>query len=175
MQSLYPPWKNELIALINQRNSTTFGDTDLTLSLDESSGANKTKVNVTAKEGSRWHGKGFISFTRRDIAKAFLGIPITVVIESAETTTIKAVIEILASRYGIVFDPTVDFSNDTLTTVVDFRDNPSKQITIPIANTSFVWRGALNITITNQEEAASARFYLGGTTLIGDIITIYPG
>lgn len=54
MRSLYPPWKDELITLINQRNGSVFSSSDLTLTLDGSSGANRAKVIVTANEGTKW-------------------------------------------------------------------------------------------------------------------------
>lgn len=52
MRSLYPPWKDELTSLINRRNSSVFSSSDLTLTLDGSSGANRAKVIVTANEGT---------------------------------------------------------------------------------------------------------------------------
>lgn len=175
MRSLYPPWKDELIALINQRNSSIFSNSDLTLTLDGSSGANRAKVIVTANEGTRWCGESFITYTRRDIAKAFLGIPIKIVLESVETTTIRAVIQAISDQYGFIFEPDVDFDSATLATTINFRDDTSKKILIPIANTSMVWRGQMNLTVTNQREASPAYLYSGATTLVGDTITIYPG
>src|SRR5699024_6387776 len=138
MRSLYPPWKDELIALINQRNSSVFSNSDLTLTLDGSSGANRAKVIVTANEGTRWCGESFITYTRRDIAKAFLGIPMKIVLESVETTTIRAVIQAISDQYGFIFEPDIDFDSATLATVIDFRDDTSKKILIPIANTPMV-------------------------------------
>lgn len=175
MRSLYPPWKDELIALINQRNSSVFSNSDLTLTLDGSSGANRAKVIVTANEGTRWCGESFITYTRRDIAKAFLGIPIKIVLESVETTTIRAVIQAISDQYGFIFEPDVDFDSATLATTINFRDDTSKKILIPIANTSMVWRGQMNLTVTNQREASPAYLYSGAATLVGDTITIYPG
>lgn len=156
MRSLYPPWKDELITLINQRNSSVFSNSDLTLTLDGSSGANRAKVIVTANEGTRWCGESFITYTRRDIAKAFLGIPIKIVLESVETTTIRAVIQAISDQYGFNFEPDVDFDSVTLATAINFRDDTSKKILIPIANTSMVWRGRLDLTVTNQREASPA-------------------
>ena len=175
MRSLYPPWKDELIALINQRNSSVFSNSDLTLTLDGSSGANRAKVIVTANEGTRWCGESFITYTRRDIAKAFHGIPIKIVLESVETTTIRAVIQAISDQYGFIFEPDVDFDSATLATTINFRDDTSKKILIPIANTSMVWRGRLDLIVTNQREASPAYLYSGATTLVGDTITIYPG
>ncbi|EOA6880730.1 hypothetical protein ACH8J2_005184, partial [Escherichia coli] len=133
MRSLYPPWKDELITLINQRNGSVFSNSDLTLTLDGSSGANRAKVIVTANEGTKWCGECFIVYARRDIAKAFLGIPVKIVLESVETTTIHAIIRAISDQYGFVFDPDVDFDAVTLATVIDFRDDISKKISIPIA------------------------------------------
>mgnify|MGYP001552081674 FL=1 len=175
MRSLYPPWKDELTSLINRRNSSMFSNSDLTLTLDGSSGANRAKVIVTANEGTKWCGESFIVYARRDIAKAFLGIPVKIVLESVETTTIHAIIRAISDRYGFVFDPDVDFDAVTLATVIDFRDDISKKISIPIANTSMVWRGRLDLTVTNQHDVSPAHLYAGATTVIGDIITIYPG
>ncbi len=175
MRSLYPPWKDELITLINQRNGSVFSNSDLTLTLDGSSGANRAKVIVTANEGTRWCGESFITYTRRDIAKAFLGIPIKIVLESVETTTIRAVIQAISDQYGFNFEPDVDFDSVTLATAINFRDDTSKKILIPIANTSMVWRGRLDLIVTNQREASPAYLYAGATTIVGDTITIYPG
>lgn len=175
MRSLYPPYKDELITLINQRNTTSFTASDLTLTLDGSSGANRAKVIVTADEGTRWCGESFVVYARRDIAKAFLGVPIKIVIESAETTTIKAVVQAISDRYGLTLEPELDFDVSTLNTVIDFRDEVSKKIIIPVANTSFVWRGQIDCTVTNQYETSPAPLYAGAATVIGDIITIYPG
>lgn len=175
MRSLYPPWKDELITLINQRNGSVFSNSDLTLTLDGSSGANRAKVIVTANEGARWCGESFITYTRRDIAKAFLGIPIKIVLESVETTTIRAVIQAISDQYGFNFEPDVDFDSVTLATVINFRDDTSKKILIPIANTSMVWRGQLDLIVTNQRDTSPAYLYAGAATVIGDVITIYPG
>ncbi len=175
MRSLYPPWKDELITLINQRNSSVFSNSDLTLTLDGSSGVNRTKVIVTANEGTRWYGDSFITYTQRDIAKAFLGIPIKIVLESVETTTIRAVIQAISDRYGFNFEPDVDFDSATLATAINFRDDTSKKILIPVANTSMVWRGQLDLTVTNQREASPAYLHAGAATVIGDVVTIYPG
>lgn len=175
MRSLYPPWKDELITLINQRNGSVFSNSDLTLTLDGSSGANRAKVIVTANEGTRWCGESFITYTRRDIAKAFLGIPIKIVLESVETTTIRAVIQAISDQYGFNFEPDVDFDSVTLATAINFRDDTSKKILIPIANTSMVWRGRLDLIVTNQRETSPAYLYAGATTIVGDTITIYPG
>lgn len=175
MCSLYPPWKDELTSLINRRNRSVFNSSDLTLVLDGSSGANRAKVIITANEGTRWNGECFIVYARRDIAKAFLVIPIKIVLESVKTTTIHAVIRAISDQYGFVFDPDVDFDAVTLATVIDFRDDISKKISIPIANTSMVWRGRLDLTVTNQHDVSPAHLYAGATTIIGDIITIYPG
>lgn len=175
MRSLYPPWKDELITLINRRNSSVFSNSDLTLTLDGSSGANRAKVIVTANEGTRWCGESFITYTRRDIAKAFLGIPIKIVLESVETTTIRAVIQAISDQYGFIFEPDVDFDSATLATAINFRDDTSKKILIPIANTSMVWRGRLDLIVTNQREPSPAYLYSGATTIVGDTITIYPG
>lgn len=175
MRSLYPPWKDELITLINQRNGSVFSNSDLTLTLDGSSGANRAKVIVTANEGARWCGESFITYTRRDIAKAFLGIPIKIVLESVETTTIRAVIQAISDQYGFNFEPDVDFDSVTLATAINFRDDTSKKILIPIANTSMVWRGQLDLIVTNQRDTSPAYLYAGATTIVGDTITIYPG
>ena len=175
MRSLYPPWKDELITLINQRNGSVFSNSDLTLTLDGSSGANRANVIVTANEGTRWCGESFITYTRRDIAKAFLGIPIKIVLESVETTTIRAVIQAISDQYGFNFEPDVDFDSVTLATAINFRDDTSKKILIPIANTSMVWRGQLDLIVTNQRDTSPAYLYAGAATVIGDVITIYPG
>lgn len=175
MCSLYPPWKDELTSLINRRNSSVFNSSDLTLVLDGSSGANMAKVIVTANEGTRWNGESFIVYARRDIAKVFLGIPVKIVLESVETTTINAIIRAISDQYGFVFDPDVDFDAVTLATVIDFRDDISKKISIPIASTSMVWRGRLDLTATNQRDVSPAYLYTGATAIIGDTITIYPG
>src|SRR5699024_4796749 len=131
-------------------------NSDLTLTLDGSSGANRAKVIVTANEGTRWCGGSFITYTRRDIAKAFLGIPIKIVLESVETTTIRAVIQAISDQYGFIFEPDIDFDSATLATTINFRDDTSKKILIPIANTSMVWCGQMNLTVTNQREASPA-------------------
>lgn len=175
MRSLYPPWKDELITLLNQRNSSVFSSSDLTLTLDGSSGANRAKVIVTANEGTRWCGESFITYTRRDIAKAFLGIPMKIVLESVETTTIRAVIQAISDQYGFIFETDADFDSAILATVIDFRDDTSKKISIPIANTSMVWRGQLDLIVTNQRDTSPAYLYAGATTVIGDVLTIYPG
>lgn len=175
MCSLYLPWKDELITLINQRNGSVFSNSDLTLTLDRSSGANRAKVIVTANEGTRWCGESFITYTRRDIAKAFLGIPMKIVLESVETTTIRAVIQAISDQYGFIFETDADFDSAILATVIDFRDDISKKISIPIANTSMVWRGQLDLIVTNQRDTSPAYLCAGAATVIGDVITIYPG
>src|SRR5699024_1855188 len=109
------------------------------------------------------------------IAKAFLGIPLKIVLESVETTTIRAVIQAISDQYGFIFEPDIDFDSATLATTINLRDDTSKKILIPIANTSMVWCGQMNRTVTNQREASPAYLYAGATTIVGDTITIYPG
>lgn len=176
MSTVYPGWKADLLALVNRKNMLSLTESDVKFeSFIPAEHPEACQVTIKPGDNCPYFFEQSITYVRRDIANAFTGIPVKIVLESVETTTIHAIIRAISDRYGFVFDPDVDFDAVTLATVIDFRDDISKKISIPIANTSMVWRGRLDLTVTNQHDVSPAHLYAGATTINGDIITIYPG
>lgn len=176
MSTVYPGWKADLLALVNRKNKLSLKESDVKFdSFIPAEHPGVCQVTIKPSDNSPYFFEQSLTYVRRDIAKAFLGIPIKIVLESVETTTIRAVIQAISDQYGFIFEPDVDFDSATLATTINFRDDTSKKILIPIANTSMVWRGRLDLIVTNQREPSPAYLYSGATTLVGDTITIYPG
>lgn len=143
-------WKDELLALVNSKNSLQLTLDDVKFELTEPVSEVPGTVVVTIKpnDNSRYFNEQSLTYIRRDIAKNFTGIPLRVIVKN--DTAVKDIINTIAERYGLVFDTTVDFLESELNKQITFEDTGIKDITVPVANTSYVWAGNLQFNIAND-------------------------
>ncbi|EOC8614096.1 BspA family leucine-rich repeat surface protein [Salmonella enterica subsp. enterica serovar Schwarzengrund] len=143
-------WKDELLALVNSKNSLQLTLADVKFELTEPVSEVPGTVVVTIKpnDNSRYFNEQSLTYIRRDIAKNFTGIPLRVIVKN--DTAVRDIINTIAERYGLVFDTTVDFLESELNKQITFEDTGIKDITVPVANTSYVWAGNLQFNIAND-------------------------
>ena len=143
-------WKNELLALVNSKNSLQLTLDDVKFELTEPVSEVPGTVVVTIKpnDNSRYFNEQSLTYVRRDIAKNFTGIPLRVIVK--KDTAVRDIISTIAKRYGLVFDTTVDFLESELNKQITFADTGIKDVTVPVANTSYVWAGNLQFNIAND-------------------------
>ncbi|EOA6880184.1 BspA family leucine-rich repeat surface protein [Escherichia coli] len=143
-------WKDELLALVNSKNSLQLTLADVKFELTEPVSEVPGTVVVTIKpnDDSRYFNEQSLTYVRRDIAKNFTGIPLRVIVKN--DTAVRDIINTIAERYGLVFDTTVDFLESELNKQITFADTGIKDITVPVANTSYVWAGNLQFNIAND-------------------------
>lgn len=143
-------WKDELLALVNSKNSLQLTLADVKFELTEPVSEVPGTVTVTIKpnDNSRYFNEQSLTYVRRDIAKNFTGIPLRVIVKN--DTAVKDIIKTIAERYGLVFDTAVDFLESELNKQITFEDTGIKDITVPVANTSYVWAGNLQFNIAND-------------------------
>lgn len=143
-------WKDELLALVNSKNSLQLTLADVKFELTEPVSEVPGTVVVTIKpnDASRYFNEQSLTYIRRDIAKNFTGIPLRVIVKN--DTAVRDIINTIAERYGLVFDTTVDFLESELNKQITFEDTGIKDITVPVANTSYVWAGNLQFNIAND-------------------------
>lgn len=143
-------WKDELLALVNSKNSLQLTLDDVKFELTEPVSEVPGTVVVTIKpnDNSRYFNEQSLTYIRRDIAKNFTGIPLRVIVK--KDTAVRDIINTIAERYGLVFDTTVDFLESELNKRITFADTGIKDVTVPVANTSYVWAGNLQFNIAND-------------------------
>lgn len=143
-------WKDELLALVNSKNSLQLTLDDVKFELTEPVSEVPGTVVVTIKpnDDSRYFNEQSLTYIRRDIAKNFTGIPLRVIVKN--DTAVRDIINTIAERYGLVFDTTIDFLESELNKQITFADTGIKDITVPVANTSYVWAGNLQFNIAND-------------------------
>ncbi|ECN7988455.1 BspA family leucine-rich repeat surface protein, partial [Salmonella enterica subsp. enterica serovar Corvallis] len=143
-------WKDELLALVNSKNSLQLTLDDVKFELTEPVSEVPGTVVVTIKpnDASRYFNEQSLTYVRRDIAKNFTGIPLRVIVKN--DTAVRDIINTIAERYGLVFDTTIDFLESELNKQITFADTGIKDITVPVANTSYVWAGNLQFNIAND-------------------------
>lgn len=145
---LYPAWKDELIALVNAKNNSSFTSTDLDFSITEQKPNGDIAVKITPNEGVSYYGSRTIHYTRRDPQKAVLGVPLTLLVNSS--LTLGNIIAMIQDEYGLTFDAAVDFAESTLSQHVDFESMGLKELVIPIAGSSMVWVGELSLMVADD-------------------------
>ena len=143
-------WKHELLALVNNKNSLQLTLDDVKFELTEPVSEVPGTVVVTIKpnDDSHYFNEQSLTYIRRDIAKNFTGIPLRVIVK--QDTAVRDIINTIAERYGLVFDATVDFLESELNKQITFADTGIKDITVPVANTSYVWAGNLQFNVAND-------------------------
>lgn len=145
---LYPTWKDELLALVNTKNNSSFTLADLTFSITDQKPNGDITVTITPNEGVPYYGSQTIYYTRRDPNKAVLGVPLTLLVNSS--LTVGNIIAMIREEYGLSFDAAVDFAEETLSQSIDFESMGLKELVIPIAGSSMVWVGELSLMIADD-------------------------
>ena len=165
MNFTYPQWDVELLRLINERNGSSFKRDDLTFTIDEALSVDgATRINITPGQGVPYFSDSYIVYGKRDLSKAFLGLPLRFIAKS--DTTVKQLLSSLAAKYAISLDVYIDFAEAELNKQLNFGDDPSKTVTIPVADTSYVWSGELELIVAN--DAYDLANVIGNAT-IGEI------
>lgn len=143
-------WKDELLALVNSKNSLqlTLDDVKFELTAPVSEVPGTVTVAIKPADNSRYFSEQSLTYVRRDIAKNFTGIPLRVIVK--KDTAVRDIINTIAERYGLVFDTAVDFLESELNKQITFEDTGIKDVTVPVANTSYVWAGNLQFNIAND-------------------------
>lgn len=143
-------WKDELLALVNSKNSLqlTLDDVKFELTAPVSEVPGTVVVTIKPNDNSRYFNEQSLTYIRRDIAKNFTGIPLRVIVK--KDTAVRDIINTIAERYGLVFDTAVDFLESELNKQITFEDTGIKDITVPVANTSYVWAGNLQFNVAND-------------------------
>lgn len=144
---LTPSWKVEIVELINKQNNLTLSESDIEFAIvTRTDGA--LDVKVTPAVGSPYFNEQTVTYVPRDLAKAFLGLPLRIIVNA--DTTIRALVETLSTRYGIPFDTAVDFAQAELDKVVSFSESGQQDVEIPAGSDSFVWIGKLTVHVAND-------------------------
>lgn len=140
---------NELITMINQRYNTSFTSDHLQFDFVEVH-PTVVQVNITAKPGTAYYGEKTIVYSKRNINKAFFGIPVRVALKLTEDTTLRDVVEEIEQRYGFAFDLDSDFVSDVLSQKLTADDTHFTNCEIPFANQSFVWWDKLKVGVADN-------------------------
>lgn len=173
MGVLYPPWKTELIELINERNSSRLDNGDVTLTLSPTSGANRAVMEVTPAN-LLYQGSQTVHYTRRNIANAFLGIPVVLLFDD-EVITYRDIIEALIDQYGLSLDLNLDFNTASLSAIVDLSNGATQTVHLVFADTSPCWRGVLPVAVANRYASTTASWFVGAATYRHQRFAILPG
>lgn len=91
-------------------------------------------------------GRGTLFIKPRDPSKYFLNTPVTIYPE--DDITGSQLVDLLGTKYGIVFDKAVDIESAFLTSSIKL--GAQQTITIPFKDDSFVWDGSLDIVIADS-------------------------
>ena len=145
---LHETAQNEILRLTNEKNglSLTFDDVEFARVL---SSPETTSILFKGKDGSRYYKSVFVSMVKRDLAKAFLGIPIKVIIE--EDTQLREIMQTVADRYGVAFDLAVDFLQEQLNKTTTTATTGRQTVTLTAGDESLVWAGDLELTVENRK------------------------
>lgn len=146
---LYPVSHQEILALINANNpGSPLKDGDVQFKITGQVADGTTTVEVTPAAGVPYYGKRVITYRKRDLAKSVLGVPVRLLV--TQNVTVRALIEMFATKYGYTFTEAMDFAQAELDKEVDFGQSGVQVVEIPAADTSLVWIGKLSISVSND-------------------------
>lgn len=153
------PWQL-LVDEINSLNKDTgakFTLTDLTWVIKSTDNAAGTGVlTLSPGVGTAYFNTREITYHRLDLAKWFRNVAIRVYVD--DVTTIGAVVDLLAERYGMqdadgkpFLDKTTDIDASTLATVVGFDESGIQDVKLVAAAGSLAWYGEVMVKVYNRK------------------------
>lgn len=150
MSKVYPGWKADLLALVNKNNGLSLTEADVKFdTFIPAEHPEACKVTIKPADKSPYFSEQSLVYVRRDLAKAFAGVPLRFIVGA--DVTIRNVVENIASTYGINFDLAVDFLEADLAKTVDFTTGGQQEVTLSPAETSYVWAGNLKVMVVNDK------------------------
>ncbi|HHE2596667.1 TPA: hypothetical protein ACO4GF_004934 [Escherichia coli] len=145
---LHETAQNEILRLVNEKNGLSLTSDDVVFARVLSA-PETTSILFKGKDGSRYYKSVFVSLVKRDLAKAFLGIPVKIIIE--EDTQLREIMQAVADRYGIAFDLATDFLQGQLNKTTTTSTTGRQSVKVTADEESLVWAGDLVLTVENRK------------------------
>lgn len=149
MSTVYPGWKADLLALVNRNNNLSLKESDVKFeSFIPAEYPEVCQVTIKPGDNSPYFFEQSLTYVRRDIAKAFTGIPLRFIVST--DVAFKNIVDSIAEKYGMNFDLAVDFLETDLNKKITFETSGIQSIELPIAESSYVWSGHLQVQVVND-------------------------
>lgn len=150
MSTVYPGWKADLLALVNQKNKLSLTESDVKFeSFVPAEHPEVCQVAIKPGDNSPYFFDQSLTYVRRDIANAFTGIPLRFIVST--DVAFRNIVETIAEKYGINFDLAVDFLETDLNKKVSFETSGIQTVQLPMAESSYVWSGHLQVQVINDK------------------------
>lgn len=149
MSTVYPGWKADLLALVNRNNNLSLKESDVKFeSFIPAEYPEVCQVTIKPGDNSPYFFEQSLTYVRRDIAKAFTGIPLRFIVST--DVTLRNIVDSIAEKYGMNFDLAVDFLETDLNEKISFETSGIQSVELPIAESSYVWSGHLQVQVIND-------------------------
>lgn len=149
MSTVYPGWKADLLALVNRKNMLSLKESDVKFeSFIPAEHPEACQVTIKPGDNSPYFFEQSLTYVRRDIANAFTGIPLRFIVST--DVAFRNIVDSIAEKYGINFDLAVDFLETDLNKKISFETSGIQAVELPIAESSYVWSGHLQIQVIND-------------------------
>ncbi|EPV9523174.1 BspA family leucine-rich repeat surface protein [Escherichia coli] len=149
MSTVYPGWKADLLALVNRKNMLSLKESDVKFeSFIPAEHPEACQVTIKPGDNSPYFFEQSLTYVRRDIANAFTGIPLRFIVST--DVAFRNIVDSIAEKYGINFDLVVDFLETDLNKKITFETSGIQSIELPIAESSYVWSGHLQVQVVND-------------------------
>ncbi|MEY6749426.1 BspA family leucine-rich repeat surface protein [Escherichia coli] len=149
MSTVYPGWKADLLALVNRNNKLSLKESDVKFeSFIPAEYPEACQVTIKPGDNSPYFFEQSLTYVRRDIAKAFTGIPLRFIVST--DVAFKNIVDSIAEKYGMNFDLAVDFLETDLNKKITFETSGIQSAELPIAESSYVWSGNLQVQVVND-------------------------
>lgn len=149
MSTVYPGWKADLLALVNRNNKLSLKESDVKFeSFIPAEYPEACQVTIKPGDNSPYFFEQSLTYVRRDIAKAFTGIPLRFIVST--DVVFKNIVDSIAEKYGMNFDLAVDFLETDLNKKITFETSGIQSVELPIAESSYVWSGHLQVQVVND-------------------------
>ncbi len=149
MSTVYPGWKADLLALVNRKNMLSLKESDVKFdSFIPAEHPGVCQVTIKPSDNSPYFFEQSLTYVRRDIAKAFAGIPLRFIVST--DVAFRNIVDSIAEKYGVNFDLAVDFLETDLNKKITFETSGIQSVELPIAESSYVWSGHLQVQVVND-------------------------
>lgn len=149
MSTVYPGWKADLLALVNRKNMLSLKESDVKFdSFIPAENPGVCQVTIKPSDNSPYFFEQSLTYVRRDIAKAFAGIPLRFIVST--DVAFRNIVDSIAEKYGMNFDLAVDFLETDLNKKITFETSGIQSVELPIAESSYVWSGHLQVQVIND-------------------------